>query len=69
LPRGNDTIRADEEPPVCHTLMLARSRLLQFLHRQRASGGSGSVTSRWALCPHRRHSMKMVDVFPAMNRA
>jgi hypothetical protein len=43
-------MRAEEDPPVCHTLMLSRSRLLHFEQRQRASGGIGSWdTSRCAL--------------------
>jgi hypothetical protein len=56
-------MRADEEPPVCHILMDSRSRLPQAEQRQRASGGNGnSLTSRWPLWPHRRHSMKTVAV-------
>jgi hypothetical protein len=63
-------IRADDEPPVCHTLMASGARLLHREQRQRASAGSGScVTSRCALCPHRRHSMKIVAVFLDMARA
>jgi hypothetical protein len=41
--------RADEDPPVCHILMVLASRFWQFEQRQRASGGSGrNATSR---CP------------------
>ena len=59
-------MRAEDELPVCQTLMLARSRLLQWRQRQWASAGRGSSTSRWALWPHRRHSMKSVVVGWAM---
>jgi hypothetical protein len=63
-------MRADDDPPVCHTLMLSRSRLLQFVQRQRASDGSGSCdTSRWALWPHLRHATKIVVVCLGMRRA
>jgi len=54
-------IREDDEPPVCHTLMEPASRFWQFEQRHRAPAGSGrNATSRCALWPHRRHSMKMV---------
>jgi hypothetical protein len=63
-------MRAEDEPPVCHTLMDLGSRLLQLEHRNRAPAGNGScVTSRCALCPHLRHSMKIVAVDLGMARA
>ena len=70
LPRGNDTTRADDDPPVCHVLMAWRSRFPQAEQRQRASGGTGSsLTSRCPLWPHRRHSMKIVAVCLGTRRA
>jgi hypothetical protein len=40
-------MRAEEEPPVCHTLIDFESRFWQLEHRQRASGGNGrNATSR-----------------------
>ena len=63
-------MRADEDPPVCQTLMEPRSRLPHIEQRQRASGGSGNCdTSRCALWPHRRHSTKMVAVVFGMRQA
>jgi len=62
-------MRAEEEPPVCQTLMERESRFAQSEHRQRASAGSGQkVTSRCPLCPQRWHSTKTVTDPRAMRR-
>ena len=63
-------IRADDEPPVCQVLMVAVSRFPHCVQRQRAPAGKGSWdTSRCALWPQRRHSMKSVAVFLGMPEA
>ena len=66
-PFGNDTIRADDDPPVCQRRICPGSRLRQLEQRKRAPAGSGrKSTSRCALWPHRRHSMKIVFAPRAM---
>ncbi len=50
--------------------MLAGSRFPQWVQRQRAPAGKGSWdTSRCALWPQRRHSMKSVAVVLGMPKA
>jgi len=63
LPRGKDTILAEDESPVCQVLMSAGSRFPHPVQRQRPPAGKGNCeTSRCPLWPHRRHSMKSVAV-------
>jgi len=63
-------MRADDEPPVCQVLISAGSRFPHPVQRQRAPAGNGNwETSRWALWPHRRHSMKSVAVVFGMREA
>jgi hypothetical protein len=70
LPRGKDTILADDESPVCQILMSAGSRFPHPVQRQRPPAGKGNwETSRCALWPHRRHSMNNVAVNFGMRKA
>jgi len=63
-------MRAEEDPPVCQTLMDRESRFAHREHRQFASAGSGQKsTSRCPLCPQRWHSMNTVWDPRAMPRS